>query len=720
MKLTENLYLQIVENSGEGIWIIDEANKTIYANKAMAEMLGLSVEELKTRSIIEFLYEDDIEAFNFHQEERKKGVTIHEVEWRFLRADKLPFWALISANPLYDDNGKYFGAVGQFRDITIRKKQKTILSSMNNAYTCLSRGDSLEEALVELLKPVESLIDGMASSILLLDDEGMHIKCGVSPSLPKEYIESLVGLDIGPTHGSCGTAAYTRKMVVVSDIENDVLWANYRKLAEPFGLRACWSNPILSTDGKVLGTFAMYFRKVRDPNDFERSMVQEMTNATSFLIEYMKLVSDVEKHLQNEKRHSKEISLIAKASKKVSSSLEYAEVLKKVPEFIIDGFADVCYIALATDENKLFAFTVAVKDEMQDFLQAFKSYKSDPESPHGLPRAIREGKSILYCNIEDEDLDLSKNEWPKIGTKNPEYVGVIRKLGLKSYMAIPIMIRGKPLGGLLIASFDDNRHYSSHDLNLMDEIGRICAVAIDNSLLLKDAKRAIQNREDFIAIASHELRTPLTSLQIRIDFLLRHLETVDIPKEAKEKLGSVIIGIKPDVQKFTKLIDTLLDVSKFRGHKMALIFEKVNISQIVADEVFSIQNQFVEKDVPLEINIQGDIFGKIDSLRIQQVVANLLMNALKFSNKKTVKIILTSDKKIVKIQIIDHGIGIPADDLERIFKPFERAVSKNHFGGLGLGLYICKQIIEAHDGAISVESKPNQGTVFYLEFPLRK
>src|SRR5690606_25429495 len=111
-------------------------------------------------------------------------------------------------------------------------------------------------------------------------------------------------------------------------------------------------------------------------------------------------------------------------------------------------------------------------------------------------------------------------------------------------------------------------------------------------------------------------------LQIRIDFLLRHLERLDIPQDAKERINSVILGIKPDVQKFTKLIDTLLDVSRFRGHKMALIFEKVNISQVVADEVFRIQNQFEEKGVTLGHDIQFDIFGKIDSLRIQQVVAN--------------------------------------------------------------------------------------------------
>lgn len=720
MKLTENIYLQIIENSGEGIWIIDELNNTLYANKTMAQMLGLSLEELKNRSISDFLYEEDIEAFNKHQRDRKEGVTVNDVEWRFLRADKEPLWAMISANPLYDENGTYFGAIGQFRDITLRKKHQTILSSMNNAYECLSKGGSIDDALTELLRPIENLIDGVASSVLLLDDEGKYISCGISPSLPQEYINQLVGLEIGPTFGSCGTAAYTKKMVVVSDIENDILWKNYRKLAEPYGLRACWSNPILSTKGKVLGTFAMYFRKVREPNEFEKTVVQEMTISSSFVIEYMKLISDVKKHLLNEKRHIKEVSLIAKASKKASSSIEYMEVMKKIPEYIVDGFADLCYIALTNDDGKLFALTVAVTEELKEFLHAFENYKTNPESPHGLPQAIREGKSILYETIRDEDLDLTKTEWPKLGTKDPEYVEIVRKLGLKSYMAIPMIVRGKPLGGMIIASFKDGRHYTSNDLKLMDEIGRVCAVAMDNALLYRDAKRAIQNREDFIAIASHELRTPLTSLQIRIDFLLRQIDKINLPDELKDKLTPVIAGIKPDINKFTKLINNLLDVSKFRAHKMSLTFEKVNISNIVRDEVLLIQNQFLEKNVPLEIDIQDDIFGKIDSLRIQQVITNLLTNALKFSNKKPVKFTLTSDTKNIHISVIDQGLGIPPEDLERIFKPFERAVSKGHYGGLGLGLYICKQIIEAHEGNISVQSKLNEGTTFNLVLPLRK
>lgn len=720
MKLTENLYKQIVENSGEGIWIIDEANNTLYANKAMAKMLGLTADELKTKNIKDFLYEDDIRSFNNLHEERKNGVTVESVEWRFLRADNLPLWTMISANPLYDENGSYFGAIGQFRDVTLKKKQETILSSMNNAYKCLSQGASLEKALCELLVPVENLIDGMSSSILLLDEEGKHIEKGTSPSLPNEYINSLIGLAIGPTAGSCGTAAYTKKMVVVSDIEHDLLWNNYRHLAEPFGLRACWSNPILSSDGKVLGTFAMYFRKVRVPNEFERSLVQEMTTATTFAIEYMRLVSDVNKHLQNEKRHLKEISLIAKTSKEVLNSMEFMEVLKKIPEYIVDGFADLCYIALADENRKLFAFTIAAKDEVKEFLHAFENYKTNPNAPHGLPLAIREGRPILYSHIKDEDLDLSKIEWPKLGTNDPSYVETVRRLGLKSYMAIPMIVRGNPLGGIIVASFKEGRHYTEHDLKLMDEIGRICAVAIDNALWFKDAKRAIQNREDFIAIASHELRTPLTSLQIRIDFLLRELEKVEFSGDVKDKMDSVIKGIKPDVKKFAKLIDNLLDVSKFRAHKIALTFEKVNISNIVTDEVHRVQNQFADKGIPLEIDIQGDVFGTIDSIRIQQVITNLLTNALKFGNNKPVKIIMTSEQGRVKIQIKDQGIGIPPHELERIFKPFERAVSKSHFGGLGLGLYICKQIVEAHGGSISVQSKLNEGTVFNLEFPLRK
>jgi GAF domain-containing protein len=150
----------------------------------------------------------------------------------------------------------------------------------------IASGAPLRETLEELVRTVESLTpSGMIASILILDDDGRHLLHGAGPSLPDAYNEAIHGIEIGPEVGSCGTAAYHDKTVSVFDIANNPLWANFRDLALQFGLRACWSTPIHGTDGKVLGTFANYYRFVRDPSPLDRELTDMITRTAAMAIE---------------------------------------------------------------------------------------------------------------------------------------------------------------------------------------------------------------------------------------------------------------------------------------------------------------------------------------------------------------------------------------------------------------------------------------------------
>ena len=144
----------------------------------------------------------------------------------------------------------------------------------------------LADVLTELVRIVEELSPaGMLGSILLLDDDGRHLRHGAGPSLPDAYNAAIDGIEIGPEVGSCGTAAFHDKTVVVYDIANDRLWANFRDLALQHGLRACWSTPIHGSDGKVLGTFANYYPVVRDPSPVDRKLTEMITRSAAAAIE---------------------------------------------------------------------------------------------------------------------------------------------------------------------------------------------------------------------------------------------------------------------------------------------------------------------------------------------------------------------------------------------------------------------------------------------------
>jgi GAF domain-containing protein len=188
--------------------------------------------------------------------------------------------------PVTDEAGEPAGIFVQGHNVTEDKRSETIRSAHNRVLE-LAIGDSpLETTLGELIKIVESTSrTGVLGSILLLDQDGKHLRHGAAPSLPKAYCEAIDGAEIGPSGGSCGTAAYLGQPVFVSDIEHDPLWADFKALALLHDLRACWSTPILTAGGKVLGTFAMYHKEPREPTVRDLALVDLVTQTAALVID---------------------------------------------------------------------------------------------------------------------------------------------------------------------------------------------------------------------------------------------------------------------------------------------------------------------------------------------------------------------------------------------------------------------------------------------------
>jgi signal transduction histidine kinase len=170
-------------------------------------------------------------------------------------------------------------------DITESKQAETLRIGENRILEIIARDAPLEEILENLVRVVEAQFAGLLCSVLLLDEDGQHVRHGAAPSLPKPYAKAIDGLCIGPKAGSCGTAMYRREPVVVTDILQDPLWEPYRGLASSYGLRACWSTPILAHSGKALGSFAMYYREPRSPGPAETRALEMATHLAGIAIE---------------------------------------------------------------------------------------------------------------------------------------------------------------------------------------------------------------------------------------------------------------------------------------------------------------------------------------------------------------------------------------------------------------------------------------------------
>jgi PAS domain S-box-containing protein len=698
---------QLAENTLEGIWIIDEKNKTVFVNQTVAKLLGYFPEEFVGKEIGDFLNEKDVRDLGENLTQRKDGMSeLHEL--RFVSKQGNIVWVSAACKPLFDENGAYAGAIGMISEINESKKNEVILTTQKSIFEILVRGGSLTQAMEQLLKSIGHLVEEVHSCILLLDEEENKLYPGASLDLSLDFLKSLYVEPINHNQSFSGTAALTKKLIISSNISNDPLWTSHKDLARQYGFNSCWSSPIVSVKGTVLGTFDMYFKQERMPTQFQLDLLRSITAAAAISIEYIRLYEEA-------KLHNEETSLLSLARETLAHTLLYEDVLKNIPDLIVKkGFADFAFICLKKDDGIFRTKHVASKAEISMVLKNLQNMEFDLSSNFGVSRAMKE--NISFINHPDQNNLLEMLTSLKSGTPKPTHTQALIDAKIKSYVVVPLSVRGEVIGGLTTCS--STRKYKQSDLSLMIEIARSCAVAIDNAFLYDELKISVQAREEFISIASHELRTPLSSLKMRIDLLSLMIERGRFPQDVQDKLGPIVSEIQPDILKFSKLVDTLLDITKLRAKKLLLSLETCHLSKIILEEALRIKSEFELHQIPLNINIEDMISGQCDQVRIQQVVGNLLSNALKFGSSKPVDLIAKKINDDIVIQVVDRGIGISKSDAERIFKPFERAVSEKHFGGLGLGLYITKQIVETHKGEITVKSNPQDGTIFTVRLPL--
>jgi signal transduction histidine kinase len=238
----------------------------------------------------------------------------------------------------------------------------------------------------------------------------------------------------------------------------------------------------------------------------------------------------------------------------------------------------------------------------------------------------------------------------------------------------------------------------------------------ERTQLLTELQEAVRVRDTFLAIAAHELRTPLTSLQLQIHLLKRADRTIGGTGLADE-LDTAIATIARQVTRLDVLIKNLLEVVHLTSGAIHVARERVDLTNVVHD-VVTVLGPLNQSQSEIVVDVHEGIVGLWDRPRLESVVENLVSNALKFGEGKPVAISASCDGSMARIAVADQGIGISPEQQERIFQKFERAVSERHYGGFGLGLWVVRQIVEAHGGTVRVTSQPGEGSMFVVELPL--
>lgn len=232
-------------------------------------------------------------------------------------------------------------------------------------------------------------------------------------------------------------------------------------------------------------------------------------------------------------------------------------------------------------------------------------------------------------------------------------------------------------------------------------------------------KKALRSRDEFLSICSHELKTPLTTLKMLIQ-ITDHIKERKGPEEAftTENMEKFLNQADRSVDRIIRLVNDMLDISRISTGRLSLNLEQVLLDQLLYDVAERLNSLLTFSGCDLRINTARNVIGLWDKFRLEQVLTNLLTNAAKYAPNAPVDVILTEEGSNAVLKVQDHGKGIPEEDQKRIFERFVRAVTSNSVSGLGLGLYISKEIVELHHGKITVESIPGKGTTFTIILPL--
>ena len=391
---------------------------------------------------------------------------------------------------------------------------------------------------------------------------------------------------------------------------------------------------------------------------------------------------------------------LAGASLQLAQSLDEDRVLRCAVSAALPALGDWAALDLFEAGSVTRAAVAHVDPARQALLAEYaRRFPPRPGPPHLSAQVRALKQAVVYPEVSDEALRLA-------GCSEAQ-ARLLRQLGMRSLMAVPLVVAESLDAVLLLASAERSRDAAW--LELASEYGLRVASTLCNARLYRKAHEALRARDDFMTLAAHELRTPLTSLRVACERM------TGLAEPLSPDLTTLAHRILRQSRRLSTLVNRMLDVSQGARGLTAMTTVRVDLVSLVREVVDEFAS--LPRHGAVELELPDPLLGDWDPDRVQEVVRNLLDNAIKYGAGKPVRLTLEAEGDVAVLTVADQGIGIEEQMLPRLFERYARAVSSRGYGGLGLGLFVVRQIVEAHGGTFAVSSALGSGSRFVVRLP---
>jgi PAS domain S-box-containing protein len=672
LRKSEEKYRDLIEISPDAIYVVDAQGICVLGNRAGAELAGIPQDDLVGTSVTETYLPEELSLFRERIEKLKAEGTLR-FQRKFVRKNREIVPVEVSLSAI---RGGYFQAI--LRDIGERKRGEALLAGEKRLLEMVAKGDPLGDILDAICQLVEELCSGSLCSILLLDSSGKRLWQGAGPSIPKPYAEAIDGLVIGPSVGSCGTAAYHAEQVIVSDIATDPLWADFRDVALANGLRACWSTPIISLENRVLGTFAMYYREPRSPAPRQRDVIEQITHLASITIERQRAEEALRASEQVARGQVEALTYSLDVLATATAPDRFLGQMLSTMGRLLNAQSVILWLLDESNESLVLrawaeGANFAKADPEHPFIKNPLSWKEDP----GLAEVFFSGAPVVCEDVEHD---------PRISIALREY---LKSGGTRKFLRIPTLVGGH-VKGFIGVRHGARPPYRPEEIELAQALAHQAMLAIQlNEFAEQSQRAAVLGERNRMARDIH-------------DTLAQGFTGVIVQLEAAEDAIACCRRKEADehLQQASELARRSLNEARRSVH--ALRPEALQRENFWEALKGIIKNTTVGTAVHTSFALRGKLpeLSQVWQENLMHIGQEALTNALKYAHPHNFETRLSCNTKELRLELRDDGDGFKVKDRHD-----------------GIGLTGMRERVEQMGGILIVTSSRTKGTKVVVELP---